>query len=48
MAVTGLTWALYGGFLVARPTGRRAAQLALLGFVLVIVARLGLPLTHFS
>ena len=48
MAVTGLTWAVYGGFLVARPTGRRAAHVALLGFALVVVARLGLPLTHFS
>jgi ABC-type uncharacterized transport system permease subunit len=48
MAVTLLTWLVYGSFLVARPTGRRAAQVALLGFVLVVVARLGLPLTHFS
>jgi len=48
MAVTGLTWAVYGGFLFARPTGRRAAHIALLGFALVVVARLGLPLTHFS
>ena len=48
MAVTFLTWAVYGGFLLLRPTGRRAAQLALLGFALVIVVRLGLPLTHFS
>jgi ABC-type uncharacterized transport system permease subunit len=48
MAVTLLTWALYGSFLLVRPTGRRAAQVAVLGFVLVVVARLGLPLTHFS
>jgi ABC-type uncharacterized transport system permease subunit len=48
MAVTLLTWALYGSFLVIRPNGRRAAQVALLGFALVVVARLGLPLTHFS
>jgi hypothetical protein len=48
MAVTLLTWAVYGGFLLVRPTGRRAAQVALLGFALVIVARLGLPLTHFA
>jgi ABC-type uncharacterized transport system permease subunit len=48
MAVTGLTWAVYGGFLLGRPTGRRAAHIALLGFALVVVARLGLPLTHFS
>ena len=48
MVVTFLTWAVYGAFLVLRPSGRRAAYVALLGFVLVIVARLGLPLTHFS
>ena len=48
MAVTFLTWLVYAGFLVARPTGRRAARLAIAGFALVIVARLGLPLTHFS
>jgi HemX protein len=48
MAVTLLTWAVYGSFLLARPTGRRAAQVALLGFSLVVVARLGLPLTHFA
>jgi ABC-type uncharacterized transport system permease subunit len=28
--------------------GRRAAYLALLGFAFVIVARLGLQVTHFS
>ena len=48
MGVTLLTWAVYAGFVVARPTGRRGAWLALAGFALVIVARLGLPLTHFS
>ncbi len=48
MAVTLLTWAVYGVFLLLRPAGRRGAQLALLGFALVIVVRLGLPLTHFS
>ncbi|HET7044211.1 MAG TPA: cytochrome c biogenesis protein CcsA [Gaiellaceae bacterium] len=48
MVVTFLTWALYGSFVLVRPTGRRAAQLALVGFALVIVVRLGLPLTHFS
>ena len=46
IAVTVLTWAVYGLFLLIRPTGRRAAQLALLGFVLVAVARL--PLEHFG
>jgi hypothetical protein len=48
MAVTVLTWAVYGGFLLLRPAGRRAAQVALLGFALVIVVRLGFPLTHFQ
>jgi ABC-type uncharacterized transport system permease subunit len=46
IAVTVVTWAVYGTFLVARPTGRRAAYLALLGFVFVAVARL--PLEHFG
>ena len=52
MAVTLLTWALYAGFILLRYEagwrGRRAAYLALAGFALVIVVRLGLPLTHFS
>jgi ABC-type uncharacterized transport system permease subunit len=52
MAVTLLTWVLYGVFLVLRYElgwrGRRAAWLLLAGFTLVIVARLGLPLTHFA
>lgn len=52
MAVTLLTWGLYAGFLLLRYEagwrGRRAAYLALAGFALVIVVRLGLPLTHFS
>jgi ABC-type uncharacterized transport system permease subunit len=47
-AVTLLTWLVYGGFLVARPAGRRAAYLALGGFALVIVARLALPGSHFA
>jgi ABC-type uncharacterized transport system permease subunit len=46
IAITVVTWAVYGTFLLARPTGRRAAYLALLGFVLVAVARL--PLEHFG
>jgi ABC-type uncharacterized transport system permease subunit len=46
IAITVVTWAIYGTFLVARPTGRRAAYLALLGFILVAVARL--PLEHFG
>jgi ABC-type uncharacterized transport system permease subunit len=52
MAVTLVTWAVYAIFLVLRYErgwrGRRAAYVALAGFALVIVVRLGLPLTHFS
>ncbi|HZQ83019.1 MAG TPA: cytochrome c biogenesis protein CcsA [Gaiellaceae bacterium] len=47
-AVTLLTWAVYGGFVGLRPTGRRAAYLALGGFALVIVARLVLSARHFT
>jgi ABC-type uncharacterized transport system permease subunit len=47
-AVTLLTWLVYGSFVVARPTGRRAAYLALAGFALVIVARLALAGSHFG
>jgi ABC-type uncharacterized transport system permease subunit len=47
-AVTLLTWLVYGGFLALRPTGRRAAFLALGGFGLVIVARLALAGSHFA
>jgi ABC-type uncharacterized transport system permease subunit len=47
-AVTLLTWLVYGGFLALRPTGRRAAVIALGGFVLVIVARLALAGSHFA
>jgi len=46
IAVSLVTWLVYGSFLVVRPTGRRAAYVALLGFVLVVVARL--PLEHFG
>jgi ABC-type uncharacterized transport system permease subunit len=52
MAVTVLAWAVYGGFLVARYAaglrGRRAAYVVLAGFALVVLARLGLPVSHFS
>ena len=52
VAVTLVTWAVYVGFLVLRfgvgVRGRRAAYLVLAGFVLVAVARLALPMTHFS
>ena len=47
-AVTLLTWLVYGGFLALRPTGRRAAYLALGGFALVVVARLVLSAGHFA
>jgi ABC-type uncharacterized transport system permease subunit len=47
-AVTLVTWLVYGSFFALRPTGRRAAYLALGGFVLVIVARLALAGSHFS
>jgi len=47
-ALTLLTWLLYGGFVVARPTGNRAAIVAVGGFVLVIVARLALAGSHFT
>ncbi|HZU20174.1 MAG TPA: cytochrome c biogenesis protein CcsA [Gaiellaceae bacterium] len=47
-AVTLLTWLVYGGFLVLRPSGRRASYLALGGFALVIVTRLALAGSHFA
>jgi ABC-type uncharacterized transport system permease subunit len=46
--VTLLTWLVYGGFIALRPTGRRAAYLALGGFGLVILARLVLAGGHFA
>ena len=52
MVVTLVTWAIFAGSLVLRHglgwRGRRAAYLVLAGFALVVVARLGLPLTHFA
>ncbi len=52
MAVTLLTWTVYGGYLALRHLagwrGRRAAYLVLAGFVLVAVVRLALPVTHFA
>jgi len=52
MGVTLLTWAVYGAYLLLRFElgwrGRRAAYLALLGFLLVITVRLALPVTHFA
>jgi ABC-type uncharacterized transport system permease subunit len=52
MAVTLLAWAVYGMYLGLRHLadwrGRRAAYLVLVGFVLVAVVRLALPITHFA
>jgi ABC-type uncharacterized transport system permease subunit len=52
MAVTVLTWAVYGVALALRHfagwRGRRAAYLVLAGFLLVAVVRLALPVTHFA
>ena len=52
MAVTIVTWAVYGAFLLLRYEagwhGRKAAYLLLAGFALVIAVRLGLPTVHFS
>lgn len=42
------TWLVYGSFVVTRPSGRRAAYLALGGFALVAVARLALAGSHFA
>ena len=47
MAATIVTWFVYAGFLAIRATGRRAAHLALLGFALVILARIALAGSHF-
>jgi hypothetical protein len=43
-----LAWAVYGAFLVSRPTGRRAAYVALVGFALVLVVRVVLAGSHFG
>jgi ABC-type uncharacterized transport system permease subunit len=52
MALTLVTWAVYGTFLLLRYEahwhGRKAAYLLLAGFALVIAVRLGLPAAHFS
>jgi ABC-type uncharacterized transport system permease subunit len=46
--LTLVTWLLYGSFVVARPSGRRGAYVALGGFALVVVARLALAGSHFA
>ena len=52
MLVTLLTWGVYASFVGLRYGrgwhGRRAALLALAGFALVVLVRLGLPVTHVS
>jgi ABC-type uncharacterized transport system permease subunit len=48
---TLVTWVAWCGYLVLRAygwSGRRAAYVALAGFVLVILVRLALPATHFA
>ena len=48
---TCATWLVWASYLVLRVrglAGRRAAYLALAGFLLVIVVRLALPATHFA
>jgi ABC-type uncharacterized transport system permease subunit len=48
-AATWLVWCAYLGLrLVGGWAGRRAAYVALAGFILVIVVRLALPATHFA
>jgi ABC-type uncharacterized transport system permease subunit len=46
MAVTVVTWFVYGGYLAARPAGRRGAYVVIAGFVLVILVRLALAGSH--
>ena len=51
VVATLVTWCVWCAYLVARTrglTGRRAAYVALAGFLLVIVVRLALPVSHFA
>jgi ABC-type uncharacterized transport system permease subunit len=51
VVATLVTWIVWAAYLVVRLrglAGRRAAYLALAGFVLVIVVRLALPAAHFA
>jgi ABC-type uncharacterized transport system permease subunit len=48
VVVTLLVWALYAAFLLVRPHGRRAAYVQVGGVVLVLLAPLGLLVTHLS
>ncbi len=46
-----VTWAVWAAYLAVRAagwSGRRAAFLALAGFVLVVIVRVALPATHFG
>ena len=46
MAVTVVTWLVYGSFLAVRPAGRRGAYVVIAGFVLVILVRIALAGSH--
>jgi len=51
VVATLVTWCVWFGYAVLRTlgwSGRRAAYVALAGFVLLIVVRLALPAVHFS
>ena len=51
VVATIVTWTVWASYLVLRAagwSGRRAAYVALAGFVLVIVVRLALPAAHFA
>jgi ABC-type uncharacterized transport system permease subunit len=52
VATTAVTWVVWAAYLGLRwrggLVGRRAAYLALAGFLLVILVRLALPATHFT
>jgi len=52
IAATAATWIVWSAYLGLRLlggwSGRRAAYLALTGFVLVVIVRLALPATHFA
>ena len=51
VVATLVTWIVWCGYLLARRrglSGRRAAYVALAGFVLVVLVRLALPATHFA
>ena len=52
IVATLVTWVVYGAYVLLRRAagwhGRRAAYLALVGFGLVVLVRLALPVTHFG